>query len=551
LVRRLTAVEALGRVDVACADKTGTLTEGRLVVSLVSDGEQDAHLPGQLPESLCRVLETAALASPHPDAPDAAAHPTDVAVVRAARELGLGKAMRQTREAEDPFEPVQGFHASLVDGRLCVKGAPEALTPRCVRRRHNGRDDALDEPGREALLARAQELATQGLRVLMVAEGSDDNSIEDPQQLTALGLLGISDPLRPTVREAVQRCHEAGVRVVMITGDHPLTARTIARSAGLLGHEDNGVLTGADLAELQNGELDRRLERATVIARATPLDKVRIIESLQRLGHVVAMTGDGVNDAPALRLADVGVAMGRGGTEVARQAADVVLADDDFSTLVDGLVEGRSFWRNIRRGLGLLLGGNLGELGLAVGASVIGLPAPLNVRQVLVVNLLTDALPALSIVLQRPAHRDLSTLAREGPAALDVPLRRDVLRRGVSTAAPALAAHLLARASGNGRSANTVAFGAIVANQLSQTLDAGRTEGSLDRNVLGAVAASAGLLVSTMTVRPIRDLLGLALPAPLGWGLVSAGAASAVLLSRALSNGLPSSSMQIVDQHNE
>src|SRR5437588_8773727 len=157
----------------------------------------------------------------------------------------------------------------------------------------------------------------------------------------------------------------------MITGDHPATARAIGVGAGLLDGSGE-VLTGAELAELQNGELDTRLEHAMVIARATPLDKLRIIESLQRHGHIIAMTGDGVNDAPALRLADIGVAMGRGGTEVARQTADVVLADDDFSTLVEAFVEGRSFWRNIRRALGLLLGGNLGELGLVVGASLLG-----------------------------------------------------------------------------------------------------------------------------------------------------------------------------------
>src|SRR5262249_53286915 len=153
----------------------------------------------------------------------------------------------------------------------------------------------------------------------------------------------------------------------------------------------------------------------------------------------------------------------------------------------------------------------------AVGTSVLGLPPPLNVRQILIVNLLTDALPALSVVLQHPAHRDLSALAREGPTAVDASLRRDVLRRGISTAAPALAAHLLARGGGNGQRANAVAFGAIVANQLAQTLDAGWTEGSLDHTVLGAVAASTGLLVSTMTVRPVRDLLGLALPTLSGW----------------------------------
>jgi magnesium-transporting ATPase (P-type) len=335
------------------------------------------------------------------------------------------------------------------------------------------------------------------------------------------------------VPESVRRCREAGVRVLMMTGDHPATAAAIGREAGLL-EDDRQMLTGMDLADLHDAELDRRLQEATVIARATPLDKLRIIESLRRLGHTVAMTGDGVNDAPALRLADVGVAMGRGGTEVARQAAAVVLADDDFSTLVEALVEGRGFWRNMRRGLGLLLGGNLGELGLIVGTSALGFASALNTRQILVVNLITDALPALSIVLQQPEHRNLAALAREGASALDTSLRRDVFRRGTATGVPALAAFLAAHALGQSSEAGSVAFGTIVATQLSQTLDAGWSEDSLNRSVLGAVATSAGLVVSALTVRPLRDLLGLALPGPLGWGLIGAGALSAVLISRGL-----------------
>jgi magnesium-transporting ATPase (P-type) len=366
----------------------------------------------------------------------------------------------------------------------------------------------------------------------LVAEGPADEPADDPRRLTALGFVGLSDPLRPTVPAAVRRCREAGVRVLMITGDHPATARTIAAAAGLTVPED-GLVTGAELAELPDEALDRRLERTIVVARATPLDKLRIIEGLQRLGHTVAMTGDGVNDAPALRLADVGVAMGRGGTEVARQAADVVLADDDFATLVEALVEGRGFWRNIRRSLGLLLGGNLGELALIAGTSAVGLPSPLNTRQILVVNLITDALPALAVVLQRPEHRNLAGLAREGVSALDVSLRTDVLRRGTATALPALAAYLLARGSG-GAAAGTVAYGGIVANQLAQTLDAGWVEGQLSPSVAGAVAGSAGLLAATLLLPRVRDLLGLALPAPLGWALIGASAASSVLLNRLL-----------------
>jgi magnesium-transporting ATPase (P-type) len=389
----------------------------------------------------------------------------------------------------------------------------------------------LDAAGREGLLARAQGLAGRGLRVLMVAEGPAEADVEQPQDLVALGFVGIADPLRPGVPAAVRRCREAGIRVLLITGDHPATARAIAGEAGLLDGDDE-VLSGDELGELPDDELDRRLERARVIARATPLDKLRIVEGLRRLGHTVAMTGDGVNDAPALRLADVGVAMGRGGTEVARQAAGVVLADDDFATLVEALVEGRGFWRNMRRALGLLLGGNVGELGLIVGAGVLGFNSPLNTRQILVVNLITDALPALSVVLQQPEHRNLAGLAREGTAALDVALRRDVFRRGAATALPALGAYLLAQRRGGLGQAGSVAFGTVVATQLAQTLDAGWAEAGLDRSVAGAVAGSAGVLGAALTVPPVRDLLGLGPLTALGWGLIGSGAVAAVALSR-------------------
>ena len=534
VVRRLSAVEALGRVDVACTDKTGTLTEGRLTLRLVASMDEEAERDGALSAPLRHLLLTAGLASPHPDAPDAAAHPTDVAVKQGAQAAGMGEAIRAERAAESPFDPARSFHAALTQGRLCVKGAPEALAARCSHVLTRGKKRRLDEVGRATLLSAGQRLAERGLRVLLVAEGVAETPVDNPQGLVALGFVGISDPLRPTVREAIRRCHEAGVRVVMITGDHPATARSIAHEAGLLDTEEE-ILTATELAELQNGELDQRLEHARVIARATPLDKVRIVESLQRQGHVVAMTGDGVNDAPALRLADVGVAMGSGGTEVARQTADVVLADDDFSTLVEALVEGRSFWRNIRRSLGLLLGGNLGEVGVMVGASLLGLAAPLSARQILAVNLVTDVFPGLAVALQQPEHRHLATLAREGTTALDTSLRNDVLRRSAATAGPALAAYLVALGASSLPQARTVAFASVVANQLAQTIDAGLVEGSLTPAVLGAVGGSAGLLAAAVTIPSLRTFLGLAMPSPLGWALIGAGTLLAPLLSRLLS----------------
>ncbi|MGI8916820.1 MAG: HAD-IC family P-type ATPase [Chloroflexota bacterium] len=547
LVRRLGAVEALGRVDVACTDKTGTLTEGKPALTVVAGLARDVALgagsPLPLPRALRDVLIAAALASPHPDHPTAAAHPTDIAVLAGAERAGLSGAVRQERTAEAPFDPIRAFHASIAGGKLHVKGATEALLPRCGRQRVGGHDRQLDVEGQARWRARAEALAARGLRVLMVAEGAADQSVDAPAALTALGFVGISDPLRRSVPGAVERCRAAGIRVIMVTGDHPATAAAIAHDAGILnaaparmGHADavmSAMLTGPELTDLDDDDLAARLANVAVIARVTPLDKLRIVESLQRRGHTVAMTGDGVNDAPALRLADVGVAMGRSGTEVARQAADVVLADDDFATLVEALVEGRSFWRNIRRALALLLGGNLGELGLVVGASLIGLPAPLVTRQILAVNLITDALPALAVAMQPPAHRHLADLAREGEQALDRPLRNEVVKWGALSAAPALAAFALALPAGL-PGARAVALATIVTTQLVQTLDAGRSEGGLHRSVLTAVLASGGVLVAGLTLPPLRTLLAIGAPTPFGWVLIGGATLSTLLLNRAL-----------------
>jgi calcium-translocating P-type ATPase len=535
LVRRLASVEALGRVDVACADKTGTLTEGRLAVTVVADASGNEGSPGALPPPLADVLLDAALASPHPDAPDAGSHPTDVAVLEAAAGAGLTDQVRARRGEEWAFEPARGFHATAAHGRLRLKGAAEVLAPRCTGIRRGEEERPLDGASRAELLAEAGALASRGLRVLMVAEGPEQADIADPGDLVAVGFIGISDPLRPSVPMAVQRCTAAGVRVIMLTGDHPATARAIALEAGLDG-SDEALLTGPEIAELDDAELDERLDHARVIARINPLDKLRIVEALQRRGHVVGMTGDGVNDAPALRLADVGIAIGGQATEVARQAADVVIVGGDFSLLVEALVEGRSFWRNIRRSLGLLLGGNLGEVGLMTGASALGLPSPLTTRQVLAVNLVTDVLPALAVAVQEPADRELASLAREGTASLGAPLRDDIIRRGAATALPSIAAFLASGPRRDPTRARGVAFSSIVTTQLAQTLALGRARGQLTRPVAAGVAGSAAVLGLALAAPPLRGFLGLAAPTPLGLALMLAATVSAAAMHQLLAS---------------
>ena len=536
LVTRLAAVEALGRVDVACADKTGTMTEGQLAVSDIATAHGAPESPGMLSVAAQDVLLSAALASPHPDAADARSHPTDVAVIGAARDAGLGVLVARPREAESPFDPVRGFHAAVCGRALHVKGAVEVIVPRCSRVRTADHDEPLGDRSRRALLERAETLAAEGRRLLMVARGAPDRPPEDPGELTALGFVGISDPIKPDVRTAVERCAGAGVRVIMLTGDHPATALAIAQQAGLMvGRE--GVLLASQLAELEDEVLQRRLERTAVIARTTPLDKVRIVQALQRGGHVVAMTGDGVNDAPALRLADVGVAMGRRGTEVAREAADLVLSDDDFSTLAEALVEGRGFWRNMRRALGLLLGGNAGEVGLMMGAGIAGLATPLTTRQVLSVNLVTDVLPALAVAVQEPEHRNLAGLRREGGKAFDAPLRDEIVRRGVATALPSLVVYSLAARSMSAAAARTVAYTSIVTTQLGQTLDLGRVEGGLTGPVTQATVGSLAVLAASLWVPPLPAFLSLAPISPVGLGLAAGASLAAVAIGRSLPLG--------------
>jgi magnesium-transporting ATPase (P-type) len=318
----------------------------------------------------------------------------------------------------------------------------------------------------------------------------------------------------------------------MLTGDHPATASAIGDEIGLL---DGGrVLTGVEIEQLSEEELGTALEEASVVARITPLEKLRIVEALQRRGYVVAMTGDGVNDAPALRLADVGVAMGPSGTEVARQAADLVLADDDLTVFVDALIEGRTFWANLRDALAMLLGGNLGEVGFIATLACAGFRSPLTARQILAINLASDVLPAISLVVQSPKRRELSRLAREGEAGLGPQLRREIFTRAAATATPALAAYALAHALLGPARAQSVGFASIVLTQLTQTFDAGRQAGRTSLATTAAVGGSVALLVAALHVRQLQAFLRLTAPGVLGWTLIGVAGAAAPALSRAL-----------------
>jgi magnesium-transporting ATPase (P-type) len=442
IVRRLSAVESLGSTTVICSDKTGTLTRGEnTAVAVRLDGREltvegvgyepvGRLLDGDRPvaaapdPSLRALLEAAALCNDAalvpPSADDARwralGDPTEAALLSLARKGGIDpEELRRLhpRTGELPFDAgarlMATVHAGPGGGRTVVKGAPEALLPLCSSARAGHATRALDEGGRRALLAASDRMAAGALRVLAFAEGAplapDDLGLEALDgRLTLLGLVGQVDPPRPEAREAVARCRSAGIRPIMITGDHRATGLAVARALGMAG-EEGRALDGAELEAMGAAELDRAVAGTSVFARVAPSQKLRIVEALQRRRQVVAMTGDGVNDAPALVRADVGVAMGRTGTEVAKEAAAIVVTDDNFATIVDAVAEGRVVYRNVRKALLLLLSTGLAEVLVLLSALLLGYPLPFPAVQILWNNVVTEGTITVNLGME-PAEGD-------------------------------------------------------------------------------------------------------------------------------------------------
>jgi cation-transporting ATPase I len=529
LVRNARSIEALGRVDVLCLDKTGTLTEGRIELVAVTDGSTEQHVP-ELDAVTLLVLGAGLRASA--ERGGRSYDPTEQALYRAADRLELRPDYACPgfqRSFELSFEAGRGYHATVGNSSeglvIDVKGAPEVVLGRCTGRRRGGQRQPLDENASAELYARAAELAGRGLRVLAVAERSVSHGDSlDPRRLvglTFLGFLAFSDPVRESASRAVRELAEAGVRTVMITGDHPRTAEAVAREVGLLG--SGGVLSGAELGELREDQLDRRIRGVSVFARVTPGQKMRIVRALQRAGRVVAMVGDGANDAAAIRLANVGIAVGEQSTTAARAAADIVLTDARLETLVDAVLEGRAMWASVRDAVSILVGGNLGEIGFTLGAGLIAGRPPLNARQLLLVNLLTDVAPAMAIALRPPARQRELSLAEEGPdASLGQLLNREIAFRAAITALGASAAWGVARFTGTSARASTVSLVALVGTQLGQTL----VSGALSRPVIVTGVASAAVLAAIIQTPLLSHAFGCRPLGPLGW-VTALGASAA------------------------
>ncbi|GHJ37982.1 cation-translocating P-type ATPase [Streptomyces sp. TS71-3] len=529
LVRDPRTIEAAGRADVLCFDKTGTLTRGRIELSGVDAGGAERPL-GRLASAQRAVLAAGLRATPRARADRPQEHVTDRAVTEGGRRAGVRAsegASHWRPDAHLAFEPSRGYHATR--GRagrirmLSVKGAPEEVVQRCAT--HRGRRvDAAE------LLARADKLASAGYRVLAVAERRDAAGGELDDDAVAgldfLGFLLLSEEVRSDAARSVRQLADAGVQIVMITGDHPQTAEAIARELKVLdGHR---VVTGAELDELDDGALDALLPSVGVVARGTPAHKVRVVQGFQRLGRTVAMTGDGSNDAPAIRLADVGIALGRRGTPAARAAADLVVTDDRLETILAALVEGRAMWASVRRALAILVGGNFGEIGFTLLGSALSGSSPLTARQLLLVNLFTDLAPAIAVALRRPAASTEERLLEEGPeASLGAALTREMTVRAVTTAAGAGAAWMAGRVTGRPARARTIALAALVGAQLGQTLVAGRGSPL----VVGCVAASALTLVGIVQTPGVSHFFGCVPLGPVAWSTAVACAAVATAAS--------------------
>jgi Ca2+-transporting ATPase len=428
LIRKLTAVEALGSVSVICSDKTGTLTKDEMTVRRIVVPGSTLEVSGAGYEPQGEFLQSGSRVTPSPGLLDLLSaatlasdaqiaqvdgrwavkgDPTEGALVVAAAKAGLDKGdleSRFPRVDEIPFtsetKRMTTLHATQDRVVAYSKGAPEIILDSCTRIASDDGEAPLDEAGRSALREAAQAAAGDALRVLAVARRPDATVDTAESDMTFLGLIGMIDPPRPEAAEAVETCRLAGIKPVMITGDHPLTAKAVASELGVL--TTGRVVTGPELDEMTPADLERDLEQIEVFARVSPVHKLQIVSGLQDKGHLVAMTGDGVNDAPALKKADIGVAMGITGTDVSKEAAAMTLTDDNFASIVAAVEEGRGVFGNIKKYLMYLLSSNVGEMFLMAGATLVGLPLPLSAVQILYVNLVTDGLPALALAVDPP-----------------------------------------------------------------------------------------------------------------------------------------------------
>ncbi|GGW43226.1 transport ATPase [Streptomyces lucensis JCM 4490] len=528
LVRTPRTLEALGRMDTVCFDKTGTLTENRLRLVRTSGADGTVRAAGE-PGS-ADTIRAAARACPQLNGgSDRPVHATDEAVLAAA-----GPDPDWIQQAGLPFEAARGYAAAVGragDGPplLVVKGAPETVLPAC---------SGLPEHASES----AHALAGHGLRVLAVAERrlgereEEAGVLDEPlRELEFTGLLALSDVPRETSNALVRGLGRAGVRPVMLTGDHPQTARAIAAELGW--PEDTVVVTGDELAAVDRAARARTLRDAGVVARVAPEQKLQVVEALRDAGRVVGMVGDGANDAAAIRAADIGVGINARGSAAARNAADIVLTDDDLTVLIDAVGEGRALWHSVADAIAILIGGNAGEVGFGMLGTLLSGRAPLSTRQMLMVNLFTDLFPSMAVAVTEKGGDQGGVRARSGSpedasAVLGEPLLRQIRHRALTTCLGAVTAWLIGRFTpGTARRSSTMALCGVVGTQLAQTLLDRRDSRLVRVTSLGSAVA----LVAVVQTPGVSRAVGCTPLGPVAW----AGVVAAIALALAGQRTLP------------
>lgn len=403
IIRHLPAVETLGAATVICSDKTGTLTQNKMSVVRIENalGEVDSKSNQAREILLLGSVCNNARAEKRGKTLVFIGDPTETAIVAAAYDRGAdiaGLSKKYPRVHENPFSGERKMMSTvnLVDGayRLTVKGAPDVVLERCTSVEINGKISPMTAAKKRKISEQNNLMAQDALRVIAVAYRKSDGNYSE-ENLIFSGLIGMTDPPRPEAARAVERCKRAGITPVMITGDHAVTACAVAKKLGI--YNGGGAITGSEIEKMSDAELAKASENCRVFARVSPQHKVRIVKAFRSRGEIAAMTGDGVNDAPALKAADIGCAMGKNGTEVAKNAADMILTDDNFATIVKAVEQGRGIFDNIKKAVHFLLGTNIGEIVAVFAASLLGFSQPLIPIQLLWINLVTDSLPAMAL----------------------------------------------------------------------------------------------------------------------------------------------------------
>ena len=483
IMKELKAVETLGAVSVICSDKTGTLTQNKMTPQTAFvDGElipcQDLTLENPIHRRLVRAAILASDATTDEEKGTAVGDPTEVALIMIGDRMGIEERSyrdQYPRLCELAFDSDRKLMSTLhvlEEGEtvMLTKGALDVLLDRSMSLLTSEGIVELTQERREQLLSVNQALSSQGLRVLAFAfrgvPGARQVTLEDERNYTFIGLISMIDPPRPEAVQAVADAKRGGIRTVMITGDHKVTASAIAKQIGIL-QEGDEALSGGELDELDDQALDQKLEHVSVYARVSPEHKIRIVNAWKRKGKIVAMTGDGVNDAPALKSADIGVAMGITGTEVSKDAAAMILADDNFATIVKAVVNGRGVYTNIKNAITFLLSGNMAGIFSVLVTSILGLPNPFLPVHLLFINLLTDSLPAIAIGVE-PATGDLLSQKPRDPK--EPILSRSLMGRigvyGLLIAAATMAAYFMGLNSGGSALAMTLAFATLTLARL-------------------------------------------------------------------------------------